>query len=130
MWAPDHINRDDESLVQQVQTKILPRRGVWASPDEIIITVGAQHALYMVADLLMREGVAIGIEDPCYPDARNIFSSRTSQVIPIAVDDEGLPITQSMQRLEYLYVTPATNALPASPCPWKGARPCWKLPKA
>lgn len=107
MWAPDHINRDDESLVQQVQTKILPRRGVWASPDEIIITVGAQHALYMVADLLMREGVAIGIEDPCYPDARNIFSSRTSQVIPIAVDDEGLPITQSMQRLEYLYVTPS-----------------------
>ncbi|MCP2936434.1 PLP-dependent aminotransferase family protein, partial [Salmonella enterica subsp. enterica serovar Typhimurium] len=53
MWAPDHITRDDDSLIQQVQTKILPRRGVWASPDEIIITVGAQHALYMVADLLM-----------------------------------------------------------------------------
>lgn len=107
MWAPDHINRDDESLIQQVQTKILPRRGVWASPDEIIITVGAQHALYMVADLLMREGTSIGIEDPCYPDARNIFSSRTSQVIPISVDADGLPISTVMSKLEYLYVTPS-----------------------
>lgn len=107
LWAPDHITRDDDSLIQQVQTKILPRRGVWASPDEIIITVGAQHALYMVADLLMREGSSIGIEDPCYPDARNIFSSRTSQVIPIAVDGDGLPIVNAMRKLEYLYVTPS-----------------------
>ena len=107
MWAPDHITRDDDSLIQQVQTKILPRRGVWASPDEIIITVGAQHALYMVADLLMREGTSIGIENPCYPDARNIFSSRTSQVIPIGVDGDGLPIVNAMRKLEYLYVTPS-----------------------
>ena len=27
-WAPDQITRDDESLIQQIQTKILPRRGV------------------------------------------------------------------------------------------------------
>lgn len=107
LWAPDHITRDDDSLIQQVQTKILPRRGVWASPDEIIITVGAQHALYMVADLLMREGSSVGIEDPCYPDARNIFSSRTSQVIPISVDGDGLPIINAMRKLEYLYVTPS-----------------------
>ena len=106
-WAPDLIARDDDSLIQQIQAKILPRRGVWASPDEIIITVGAQHALYMVADLLMREGSAIGIEDPGYPDARNIFSSRTSQVIPIAVDAEGMPLGNRLRKLDYLYVTPS-----------------------
>ena len=106
-WAPDHITRDDEGLIQQIQTKVLPRRGVWASPEEIIVTVGAQHALYMVADLLMREGTCIGIEDPCYPDARNIFNSRTSQVIPIAVDEDGMPVVKAMRKLEYLYVTPS-----------------------
>lgn len=106
-WAPDQIARDDELLVQQVQNKILPRRGVWASADELIITVGAQHALYMVADLLMREGTTVGIEDPGYPDARNIFSSRTSQVIPLAVDAQGLPVTPRLRRLDYLYVTPS-----------------------
>ena len=29
-WAPDQIARDDESLVQQIRTRVLPRRGVWA----------------------------------------------------------------------------------------------------
>ena len=29
-WAPDLITRDDASLVEQIRTKILPRRGVWA----------------------------------------------------------------------------------------------------
>lgn len=106
-WAPDQIARDDEMLIQQVQTKILPRRGVWASADELIITVGAQHALYMVADLLMREGTAVGIEEPGYPDARNIFSSRTSQVIPLPVEGQGLPVTPLLRQLDYLYVTPS-----------------------
>lgn len=30
-WAPDQISRDDESLLQQIRTRVLPRRGVWAA---------------------------------------------------------------------------------------------------
>ena len=106
-WAPDQINRDDESLVEQICTRVLPRRGVWATTDQLMITVGAQHALYMVADLLMREGTRVGIEDPCYPDARNIFSSRTSQVVPLPVDDHGLLLDSRLRDLDYLYTTPS-----------------------
>jgi GntR family transcriptional regulator / MocR family aminotransferase len=106
-WAPDQITRDDESLIQQIQTKILPRRGVWASSDELMITVGAQHALYMVADLLMREGTTVAIEDPGYPDARNIFSCRTSQIIPLRVDEQGLPLSESLRSMDYVYTTPS-----------------------
>ena len=106
-WAPDQITRDDDLLVQQIQTKVLPRRGVWATADELIITVGAQHALYMVADLLMREGTRVAIEDPGYPDARNIFSSRTSQLVPFAVDEYGLPVNDRLRSFEYLYTTPS-----------------------
>jgi GntR family transcriptional regulator/MocR family aminotransferase len=106
-WAPDQIARDDESLVQQIRTRVLPRRGVWASADEIVITVGAQHALYLVADLLVREGTRVGIEDPGYPDARNIFASRTSQLIALPVDREGLPVTDALRKLDYVYATPS-----------------------
>lgn len=106
-WAPDQITRDDESLIQQIQTKILPRRGVWASSDELIITVGAQHALYMVADLLMREGTTVAIEDPGYPDARNIFSCRTSQIIALPVDEHGLPVADRLRGMDYVYTTPS-----------------------
>jgi GntR family transcriptional regulator / MocR family aminotransferase len=106
-WAPDQITRDDESLVQQIRTKVLPRRGVWATADELIITVGAQHALYMVADLLMREGTRVAMEDPGYPDARNIFNSRTSQLVPLPVDDKGLVVDDRLRSFEYLYTTPS-----------------------
>ncbi len=78
-WASDLIANDDASLIEQVRTRVLPRRGVWAAADEIIVTVGAQQALYLLADLLMTGSTVVGIEDPGYPDARNIFSARTPQ---------------------------------------------------
>ena len=106
-WAPDQITRDDDSLIEQICTRVLPRRGVWATSDQLIITVGAQHALYMVADLLMRERTRVGIEDPCYPDARNIFSSRTAQIVPLPVDDNGLIVDHRLRDLDYLYTTPS-----------------------
>ena len=106
-WAPDQITRDDEALVQQIRTRVLPRRGVWASADELIITVGAQHALYLVTDLLMREGTRVGMEDPGYPDARNIFASRTSQIVPLPVDTDGLPVDARLRGIDYLYATPS-----------------------
>lgn len=106
-WAPDQITRDDESLVEQICTRVLPRRGVWATADQLMVTVGAQHALYMVADLLMRSPTRVGIEDPCYPDARNIFSSRTPLIEALPVDDNGLVLSDRIRQLDYLYTTPS-----------------------
>jgi len=106
-WAPDLITRDDESLVQQIRTRVLPRRGVWAAADEVVITVGAQHALFMIADLLMRDGTRVGIEEPGYPDARNIFAARTSSVVPLPVDASGLPVDERLAGIDYVYATPS-----------------------
>lgn len=106
-WAPDQITRDDESLVQQIRTRVLPRRGLWAGADELIVTVGAQHALYMIADLLVRESTRVGIEDPGYPDARNIFACRTAQIVPLPVDDQGLPVDERLRQVDYVYATPS-----------------------
>lgn len=106
-WAPDQISRDDESLIQQIRTRVLPRRGVWATADEVVVTVGAQHALYLVADLLVRKATRVGIEEPGYPDARNIFTSRTSQLLPLPVDAHGLPLDERLRDLDYVYATPS-----------------------
>ena len=107
-WAPDQITRDDEALVQQIRTRVLPRRGVWAGNDELIVTVGAQHALYMVADLLMREGTRVAIEDPGYPDARNIFASRTlGSWCRCRWTSGGLPVDERLRDFDYVYTTPS-----------------------
>ena len=106
-WAQDMILRDDESLVRQIRTRVLPRRGVWASEDEIVVTVGAQQALYLLADLLVGEDTPVGIENPGYPDARNIFGSRSAHLIQLPIDRSGLIVGDALNDCDYVYVTPS-----------------------
>jgi GntR family transcriptional regulator/MocR family aminotransferase len=106
-WAPDLITHDDPALVEQIRTQVLPRRGVWAGADEIVITVGAQHALYLIADLLVNPDTVVGIEDPGYPDARNIFASRTRRLYGLPVDEHGLRIGGRLAECDYVFVTPS-----------------------
>ncbi len=106
-WAQDMILRDDDSLIEQIRRRLLPRRGVWAEDDEIVITVGAQHALYLLADLLMGPDTVVGMEDPGYPDARNIFGARSRHIVALPVDDEGLMMSPALGRCHYVYATPS-----------------------
>ncbi|MFQ5545547.1 MAG: PLP-dependent aminotransferase family protein, partial [Acidiferrobacterales bacterium] len=106
-WARDRIDSDDSLLIEQIHTRLLPRRGVWASPDEILVTVGAQHALYLLATLLVTSGSTVGIEDPGYPDARNIFAVKTSRMVGLPVDEAGLIVDKNLDRCDYIYVTPS-----------------------
>jgi GntR family transcriptional regulator/MocR family aminotransferase len=48
-WTQDRVDHDDDLLVEQIHTRVLPRRGVWADKDEILITTGAQNALFLMA---------------------------------------------------------------------------------
>jgi GntR family transcriptional regulator / MocR family aminotransferase len=106
-WARDHIDGDDPELIDQLRLHVLPRRGIWASPNEIIVTIGAQQALYLLARLLMNKTSRVGVENPGYPDARNIFALMTDHVEGFAVDDHGLIVTDKLAECDYLYVTPA-----------------------
>jgi GntR family transcriptional regulator/MocR family aminotransferase len=92
---------------EQIQARILPRRGVWAARDEILITMGAQQALYILADLLIQKGSRVGIENPGYPDARNIFSLKSPQVVPLEVDENGVVPGDDLNSCEFVYLTPS-----------------------
>lgn len=106
-WAGDLIDGDDALLVEQIQTRLLVRRGVFAAPEEILVTVGAQHALFLLATLLVDADTTVGIENPGYPDARNIFASRTAHVVPLPLDEAGLALTPALDRCDYVYLTPS-----------------------
>ncbi len=103
----EQLDADDPLLVEQIQTRVLPRRGVWANHDEILITLGAQNALYLLAALLVRQDVVVGIEEPGYPDARNIFSLQTSRLRPLPLDEHGLIVGDHLDECDYLFVTPS-----------------------
>jgi GntR family transcriptional regulator/MocR family aminotransferase len=106
-WTEDSFDEDDPLLVEEVRTRVLPRRGVRASADEILITMGAQNALYLIARLLAGPGSVIGVENPGYVDARNIFTLTGARLKPIPVDDAGMVVDKSLARCDCVYVTPS-----------------------
>jgi GntR family transcriptional regulator/MocR family aminotransferase len=114
-WARDMIDGDDPALIEQLQRQVLPRRGIRARADEIMITIGAQHALYLIAKLFVQPTTVVGMEDPGYPDARNIFGMLTPNVVPLRIDDEGLVPDDAFGRCSLAYVTASHQ------CPTTGA---------
>ena len=106
-WSVDQPDNDDPLLIEQIQKRLLPRRGVWANADEILITVGAQHALYLLAEMLFDKKSTIGLEDPGYVDVRNIVSLGNGTVKPLPVNSQGLIVNDNINDCDYIYVTPS-----------------------
>lgn len=104
-WARDTIDEDDPALIEQLRLQVLPRRGVRARPDEIMMTIGAQHALYLIARLFTKPETRVGMEDPGYPDARNIFGMLTDKIVPLTVDGDGLVPGADFESCDLAYVT-------------------------
>lgn len=105
-WAPDLVDGDDPLLIEQLRTRILPRRGIFAAPEEIMVTVGAQQALFILAELLLTRRSVVGMEDPGYPDARNIFSCRTRNLVWLSLDRGGVIISERLGDCDLVCVTP------------------------
>lgn len=106
-WAADMVDRDDPLLIEQIQARLLPRRGIFANPDEIIVTLGAQNALYMLATLLMSKGSKVAMEDPGYPDARSIFRLAGADIAPIPVDCQGIETKAIPADAGFVFTTPS-----------------------
>ena len=85
-------------------------RAVRCDPDQIVITTGAQQALYLCAKTLLDPGESVWMEDPGYPRARVAFQSAQLDVIPIPVDSGGLNSAASSKKRsapQMIYVTPS-----------------------
>jgi GntR family transcriptional regulator/MocR family aminotransferase len=106
-WTGDAIHQDDPTLVEQICSKLLPRRGIIATPDQVLITMGAQNALYLTATLLTSPKTSVGLENPGYSDIRNTFIREGARIVPIDVDEEGLQIDDRLRDCDLLYVTPS-----------------------
>ena len=106
-WMPDSVDNDDQLLLEQIQNRVLPPRGLWVSTDQILVTMGAQNALYILARLLINEGDKVGFEDPGYPDARNIFQLRNCELIPLEVDEHGLVVDDRINECDVVFCTPS-----------------------
>lgn len=106
-WSMDSGDADDPMLIEEIRTKVLPRRGIRARPDEILITVGAQQALALLSQMLIDRDSTVAVENPGYPDMRRLVADRGARLVHQPVDDEGLVVDRRLDDCDLVYVTPS-----------------------
>jgi GntR family transcriptional regulator/MocR family aminotransferase len=106
-WAGETGDHDDHMLIEQIRTKILPRRGIQARPEEILVTVGTQQALYLVAELLVDSTVSAAVEEPGYPDMRRLLAQRGAPLVYQPVDEQGMVVDEKLDDCQLICVTPS-----------------------
>ena len=97
-------------LRKAIASYLATARGVRCVPEQVIVTLGSQHALELLANMLLDPGDIAWIEDPGYLGARTAFAATGSRLIPVPVDADGINVTAGIERHpkpRLIYVTPS-----------------------
>ncbi|MGC2658701.1 MAG: PLP-dependent aminotransferase family protein, partial [Bryobacteraceae bacterium] len=73
-------------------------RGVRCTPDQIMVTAGAQQALDFIARFLLQTGDKVWMEDPGYPRARRAMIAAGASIVNVPVDRNGMMIATAIQK--------------------------------
>lgn len=97
---------------KEIAQMLCHQRGMKTDEHEICITRGSQMAMYLAAHCLFKQGDYVMIENPGYKPAWTSFENAGAQLLPVAVDKDGLMIDdvishlKSGKRIKAIYVTP------------------------
>ncbi|WP_104663448.1 MocR-like pyridoxine biosynthesis transcription factor PdxR [Ensifer adhaerens] len=97
------------SLRSALQAYLWRARGLRCEAEQIVVVNGSQQGLDLAARVLVDPGDRVAIEDPGYVMAHRVFAAAGAEVIPVAVDAEGLR-TDALERVadaRLAYVTPS-----------------------
>ncbi|CAM3921646.1 HTH-type transcriptional regulatory protein GabR [Vibrio aerogenes CECT 7868] len=103
------VNAGSEALIEQVRTRVLPKRGIFVDKDQIAVTLGCQNSLYYLSKLLVSSQTTVGIENPGYPEALHQFQARRANICPLPVDHKGIAVDQQMAQCQLVYTTPSNQ---------------------
>ena len=103
----DLYDRDDPKLVEFIARHTLPRRGILARPSEILVTMGAQNALWLATQVLLNQRRVAAVENPCYPAQRDILMQSRCNLAAVDVDADGLPPDALPDNTDVVFTTPS-----------------------
>lgn len=105
-------------LRERIAELVVRQRGLRATPDQVLITSGAQMALYLTGQALLRgpNPAHLAVENLGYPPAWAAFETTGAQLHGLPVDEGGLRVDalealvaaleKRGERLSGVYVTP------------------------
>lgn len=93
-------------LRMALQGYVWRARGLRCEPGQIIVVNGSQQGLDLCARLLLDPGDRVVMENPGYGLARQVFLAAGAEVIPVAVDREGMR-AEALPAARLAYATPS-----------------------
>ena len=84
-------------------------RNIRCDYNQIIITSGSLHSLYLISNAILDSGDKIGMENPTFPRAFNLFKSLKAKIIPCEIDDEGILLNKLKTKVKFIYTTPSNQ---------------------
>lgn len=108
-----------EPFMREKICEVMALEGIRAHPDDIVVTVGSQQALDLVTRIFCDPGDVIIAEAPSYVGALGTFASYQTDVVHVAMDENGLmpdalraavgAVKASGRRAKFLYTIPNFN---------------------
>lgn len=100
--------KGDYGLRYEIAKYIHHSRGVICSPEQIIISSGTQQSLTLLSHILSNLYLCIALEEPGYLGAKATFEYFNFNVIPIALQPDGINIKSLKESsAKIVYVTPS-----------------------
>lgn len=98
--------RDDPRLVHEILTKALPRRGIQARAEQVLVTAGTSEAFNLLCHLFVARGTPVAVEEPGIPELSQLLRLNGGEVMHQPVDADGLVIDDALQAAAVVFVTP------------------------
>ena len=105
-WRDDAVESDSSQLSQQLRQRLLSSWGIYANENEVLITLGAQNALFIIGATFAHKHKAIAVEDPGFPYGRNAFQLTGNQLVGVPVDDQGIVVSAIPNHCQLVFTTP------------------------
>lgn len=99
------------ALRQQISTYLSETRGVRNKVENVMITRGMSMSIYLCANILLKPGDIVVMEEPNYQIAENLFKMLGAQIITIPVDDNGILVDEiealsKKKKIRAIFITP------------------------
>ncbi|WP_018348993.1 PLP-dependent aminotransferase family protein [Longispora albida] len=113
------VGQGDPAL-REIICQIMALEGIdaqcGASPDDVVVTTGAQQALDLVARVFLDPGDVVLAEGPSYVGALGVFQAAQADVVHVPMDEDGLipealeqaiaDMAKAGRRVKFLYTVP------------------------
>lgn len=103
--------RGSPALRESVAAMLRSQRGLNVQTENVCITRGSQHSIFLATQVLLQAGDKAMVEELTYEPAVAAFRARGAEVVPVGLDEDGIDVAEvervcRRHKIRALFLTP------------------------